>query len=181
LNLRLSPTTEPNAKMAREWTLCSTNSVPNREGKRGRNFASKEREEAKIQLLSPQRQISEATTESRKRPDSRAGWPRADAVVLAWPAGGGVAPLGSRGAGVLDGSSPAGGGVPRKAGSFAGGAAGARDEQRAHRSRGKGITRGAAGRQDRFAGVVPRTPRSQAHGVTAARAPAEADAGDPAR
>jgi hypothetical protein len=72
----------------------STNSVPNREGKRERNFASKEREEAKIQLLSPQRQISEATTGSRKRPDSRAGWPRADAVVLAWPAGGGVAPQG---------------------------------------------------------------------------------------
>jgi hypothetical protein len=94
--------------------------------------------------------------------------------------GRGSAP-GRRGAGVLDRSSPTGGGVPLKAGSFAGGAAGARDEQRAHRSRGKGITRGAAGGQDRFAGVVPRAPRSRAHGVTAARAPAEADAGDPAR
>jgi hypothetical protein len=68
------------------------------------------------------RKSSEATTGSRKR---RAGWPRADAVVLAGLARGrGSAPE-EQSAEELDGSSTAGGRAPQKAGIFAGGAAGA--------------------------------------------------------
>jgi hypothetical protein len=48
LHLRPSPTADANAKMAREWALCSSKTVPNRECKRG---GSLHRRREKKQIL----------------------------------------------------------------------------------------------------------------------------------